>query len=103
MRGVRYATVEFQICDYESLKVLWESALSSIAANMMMEEIELCDFFKEKDTKKKNNMSHTSKPTAGYLAKKESETEIKCILFYEIPVKPPDDSSMDFCAFGSLK
>ena len=47
--------------------------------------------------------SHTSKSTTTYLAKKESETEIKCIPFGEIPVKSHEASRMDFCAFGLLK
>ncbi|GFX34187.1 uncharacterized protein TNCV_2893941 [Trichonephila clavipes] len=44
--------------------------------------------------------SHTSKSTAAYLAKKESETEIKHILFDEIRVKSTYASPINFCAFG---
>ena len=33
------------------------------------------------------DFSHTLKSTTAYLAKKESKTGIKCILFHEIPVK----------------
>ncbi|GFW96636.1 uncharacterized protein TNCV_2846931 [Trichonephila clavipes] len=47
--------------------------------------------------------SHTSKSIAAYLAKKESETGIKCIPFDEISVKSHDASPTDFCAFGLLK
>ncbi len=47
--------------------------------------------------------SHTSKWTAAYLAKKESETRIKYIPSNEIPVKSFDTSSMDFCTFDLLK
>ncbi len=47
--------------------------------------------------------SQTSKSTAAYLPNKESEIGIKCILFNEIPVKPPDTSPIDFCAFSLLK
>ena len=43
---------------------------------------------------------HTSTSTTAYLAKKESETGIKCIPLDEIPVKSPDASPMDFRAFG---
>ncbi|GFU87782.1 hypothetical protein TNCV_3229431 [Trichonephila clavipes] len=46
---------------------------------------------------------HTSKSAAVYLAKKESETGIKCIPFDEICVKSSDASPMYFCAFGLLK
>ncbi|GFX33760.1 hypothetical protein TNCV_3961691 [Trichonephila clavipes] len=42
--------------------------------------------------------SHSSESIAAYLAKKVSETGIKCITFYEIPVKSPDNYLMDFCA-----
>ncbi|GFV57229.1 hypothetical protein TNCV_4465671 [Trichonephila clavipes] len=45
----------------------------------------------------------TSKSTAAYLAKKESQTGIKCIPFYEIRGKSPYASVMDFCDFGLLK
>ena len=47
--------------------------------------------------------SHMSQSTTAYLAKKESETGIKYIPFDGIPVKSPDASPMDFCAFGLLK
>ncbi|GFV59020.1 uncharacterized protein TNCV_1814091 [Trichonephila clavipes] len=47
--------------------------------------------------------SHTSKSTAAYLPKTESETGIKCIPFDEIGVKSLYASAMDFCAFGLLK
>lgn len=42
---------------------------------------------------------HTFKSTAAYLVKEESEARIKCIPFDEIPVKSPDASQMDFCAW----
>ncbi|GFY18670.1 hypothetical protein TNCV_2398941 [Trichonephila clavipes] len=47
--------------------------------------------------------SHMSKSTATYLAKKESETGIKCIPFDEILVKPFGVSPKDFCDFDLLK
>ena len=47
--------------------------------------------------------SHQSKSTTVYLAKKESETGIKCIPFDEIPVKSSDASPIDFCVVGLLK
>ncbi|GFU83606.1 uncharacterized protein TNCV_1886411 [Trichonephila clavipes] len=47
--------------------------------------------------------SYTSKSTATYLPKKESETGIMFFLFDKIPVKSPDTSSMEFCAFGLIK
>ena len=40
--------------------------------------------------------SHTSKSTMAYLAKKDSETGIS---FDEKPVKSPNTSPVDFCAF----
>ena len=43
---------------------------------------------------------YTSKSTAVYFEKKESETGIKCVSLDEIPVKSPDAQPMDFCAFG---
>ncbi|GFY20249.1 retrovirus-related Pol polyprotein from transposon 412 [Trichonephila clavipes] len=43
--------------------------------------------------------SNTPKSTTTYLAKKESKTGIKCIPFDDIPAA----STMNFCAFGSLK
>ncbi|GFV54757.1 uncharacterized protein TNCV_3844761 [Trichonephila clavipes] len=46
--------------------------------------------------------SHTSKSTAAYLTKKESETGLKCIPFDEIRVKSPYTYPMDFFAFGLL-
>ncbi|GFS52829.1 hypothetical protein TNCV_3122281 [Trichonephila clavipes] len=39
--------------------------------------------------------SNMSKSTAAYLAKKESETGIKCVPFDEIPVKSHDTSPID--------
>ncbi|GFS87476.1 uncharacterized protein TNCV_207871 [Trichonephila clavipes] len=47
--------------------------------------------------------SRTSKSKAAYSTNKESETEIRCIPFGEIPVKSPDASPMDFSAFCLLK
>ncbi|GFX21611.1 hypothetical protein TNCV_1400251 [Trichonephila clavipes] len=48
--------------------------------------------------------SHPSKsPTAVDLSKKLSQTGIKCIPLDEILVKLPDNSSMNFSAFGLLK
>ncbi|GFW37488.1 uncharacterized protein TNCV_860951 [Trichonephila clavipes] len=47
--------------------------------------------------------SHMSKSTTAYLAKKESETGIKCIPFDEVRVKSPYASAMDFCVLGLLK
>ncbi|GFU83229.1 uncharacterized protein TNCV_3738401 [Trichonephila clavipes] len=47
--------------------------------------------------------SHVSKSTAAYLAKNESGTGIKCILFNEIRVKSSYTSAMDFNAFDLLK
>ncbi|GFX82530.1 hypothetical protein TNCV_2166781 [Trichonephila clavipes] len=47
--------------------------------------------------------SPTSKSTAAYLANKESETGIKCILINETYVKLPYASAMNLCAFGLLK
>ncbi|GFV17723.1 hypothetical protein TNCV_4407571 [Trichonephila clavipes] len=44
--------------------------------------------------------SHMSK---SYLAKKDSETGIKCIKFDEIPVKSSEASPTDFYAFNLLK
>ncbi|GFX51580.1 DDE-1 domain-containing protein [Trichonephila clavipes] len=47
--------------------------------------------------------SHTSKSSATYLARKKSETEIKCIPLDKTPLKSPDASPMEFRAFGLLK
>ena len=47
--------------------------------------------------------SQTSKSTAIFLEKMRIETGIKTIPFSHIPVKAPDASPMDFCAFGLLK
>lgn len=47
--------------------------------------------------------SHTSRSTATHLATLEQETGIRSIPFTDIPVKSPDASPMDFCAFGLLK
>ncbi|GFW86040.1 hypothetical protein TNCV_1968481 [Trichonephila clavipes] len=47
--------------------------------------------------------NHKSKSTAAYLAKKDTETVIKCFPFDEIRVKSPYASVMNFCAFGLLK
>ncbi|GFV73033.1 hypothetical protein TNCV_3951741 [Trichonephila clavipes] len=38
-----------------------------------------------------------------YIAKKESETGIRCTKFDEIPAKSPDASPMNCYAFGLLK
>ncbi|GFY05210.1 hypothetical protein TNCV_2206561 [Trichonephila clavipes] len=46
---------------------------------------------------------HTSKSNAVYLAKKESETGIKCIPFDEISVKSTDASPINFYAYSLLK
>jgi hypothetical protein len=47
--------------------------------------------------------SHTSASTLQFLQNITSETKIKAIPFDHIPVKSPDASPMDFCAFGQLK
>ncbi|GFX54213.1 hypothetical protein TNCV_2338471 [Trichonephila clavipes] len=47
--------------------------------------------------------SRTSKSTVAYSAKKGSETGIKCTQFVELPIKSPDTSPMNFCAFSLLK
>lgn len=47
--------------------------------------------------------SHTSRSTLAHLRKLEQETGIKAIPFEDIPVKSPDASPMDYCAFGLLK
>ncbi|GFS53046.1 hypothetical protein TNCV_331521 [Trichonephila clavipes] len=58
----------------------------------------------EKLTKSWSHMdkasSHTSNSIVAYLAKKGSETGIKCILFDEIPVKSPDASQMILSGYG---
>ena len=41
--------------------------------------------------------------TSQFLQQMERETGIKAIPFTDIPVKSPDVSPMDFCAFGLLK
>ncbi|GFW34065.1 hypothetical protein TNCV_287491 [Trichonephila clavipes] len=45
----------------------------------------------------------TSKSNAIYIAKKASETRIKCIPFDAIRVKSLYDSALDLCAVGLLK
>ena len=47
--------------------------------------------------------SHTSRSTAAYLEELTRTTKINVIPFKYIPVKSPDASPMDFCAFGLLK
>lgn len=47
--------------------------------------------------------SHTSKLTFVYLAEKQSEIGIKFTPLNEIPMKSPDASPIDFCAFGLSK
>jgi hypothetical protein len=47
--------------------------------------------------------SHTSTSTANFLEVLHMETKINTIPFAHIPVKSPDASPMDFCAFGILK
>lgn len=47
--------------------------------------------------------SHTSKSTRQFLTRMEEETGIHAVPFTDIPVKSPDASPMDFCAFGLLK
>ena len=47
--------------------------------------------------------SHTSNSTRQFLDLMTAETSIKAIPFSHIPVKSPDASPMDFCAFGLLK
>lgn len=47
--------------------------------------------------------SHTSRSTVAYLQQLHQETGIRAIPFEDIPVKSPDASPMDFCAFGLLK
>ncbi|GFT97619.1 RNase H domain-containing protein [Trichonephila clavipes] len=47
--------------------------------------------------------SNTSKSTTAKIAKKHSETGIKCTSFDEIPVKSLETSPLDFWAFGLLK
>jgi len=46
---------------------------------------------------------HTSNSTRQFLDLMTAETGIKAIPFSHIPVKSPDASPMDFCAFGLLK
>ncbi|GFW24500.1 hypothetical protein TNCV_607411 [Trichonephila clavipes] len=46
---------------------------------------------------------HTSKSTADYVAKKESEALITSVPLDEISIKSPNASSMDLCAFGLLE
>ncbi|GFX91186.1 uncharacterized protein TNCV_1246011 [Trichonephila clavipes] len=69
----------------------------SSASALYEKDIDKVEFHIYKDS------SHTFESTAAYLEKKESETEIKCIPFDEIPVTPLAFSPMDFCAFGLLK
>ena len=47
--------------------------------------------------------SHTSKTTRSFMNRMQNETGINAIPFEDIPVKSPDASPMDFCAFGLLK
>ena len=47
--------------------------------------------------------SHTSRSTSSFLEELTRETKINVIPFSSIPVKSPDASPMDFCAFGMLK
>ena len=47
--------------------------------------------------------SQTCATTSQFLQQMERETGIKAIPFTDIPVKSPDVSPMDFCAFGLLK
>ena len=47
--------------------------------------------------------SHTSRSTRLFLQHMADETGIRAIPFTDIPVKSPDASPMDFCAFGLLK
>ena len=46
---------------------------------------------------------HIAESTTLFLEKLRNETGIKAIPFGQIPVKSPDASPMDFCAFGLLK
>ncbi|GFW80550.1 uncharacterized protein TNCV_2416521 [Trichonephila clavipes] len=86
------------------------------ANNMQKFSLDSLEFFRTNFGRRNSNMyygndfdkvklhmdkasSHTSKSTAAYLAKKESETGIKCIRFDEMHVKSPYASAMDFCAF----
>jgi len=47
--------------------------------------------------------SHTAASTRLYMEQMQDETGIHSIPFDDIPVKSPDASPMDFCAFGLLK
>ena len=75
------------------LKPLFEEEIPALYGKDI-DKVELC---------RDKASSHTSKSTTAYLVKKESKTGIKCIPLNEIPVKLPDASSMDFCAFVLLK
>ena len=47
--------------------------------------------------------SHTSHSSVAYYRRMATETGVSVIPFSSIPVKSPDASPMDFCAFGLLK
>ena len=47
--------------------------------------------------------SHTARSSLRYYSRKSNETGLHVIPFSDIPVKSPDASPMDFCAFGLLK
>src|SRR5277367_305194 len=51
----------------------------------------------------KRSSSHTSRSTRAFLDQMEQNTGIHYVPFTDIPVKAPDASTMDFCAFGLLK
>src|SRR5277367_689971 len=51
----------------------------------------------------KRSSSHTSRSTRAFLDQMEQDTGIHYVPFTDIPVKSPDASTMDFCAFGLLK
>ena len=47
--------------------------------------------------------SHTARSSLAYYERMATETGVSVIPFSSIPVKSPDASPMDFCAFGLLK
>src|SRR5277367_6119474 len=51
----------------------------------------------------KRSSSHTSRSTRAFLDQMEQDTGIHYVPFTDIPVKSPEASTMDFCAFGLLK
>ena len=79
---------------HNSLEPIFEEEISALHGK---------DFDKAKASYMDKASRHSSISFVVYLAKKESETGIKCIAFNIIPVKLPDVSPMDICDFCLLK